>query len=143
LIAAAFRRNARRSAPWLLRAGLLLLWASGVWAAERSKLDPASIPLPTWALVLVLTVVGYLASSAEMLFGWVEARSWRSFGRIVQSFFCAVAAGGTAYLSGVYFDASPIVALLGVVPAAYAGETYMRKFIDKRESQSPPPAPPS
>lgn len=123
----------RRNVFWLAKGALMLTWAGTLWAAELSKLDPATIPLLTWALVLASALVGFLASSAEMLFGWVATRGWREFGRLVQSFFCSIAAGAIAYLLGAYADLSPIMALIGVVPASYAGETYMRKLVDKRE----------
>jgi hypothetical protein len=142
LIAAVLRKNCRANIAcsifvyWIVPL-LPLLWTGAVLAAERAKLDPTQIPLLTWALVLASAIVGYLASSAEMLFGWVVEKGWREFGRLVQSFFCSMAAGGIAYLLGVYSDLTPIMSLIAVVPASYAGETYMRKLADKQNPSYP------
>jgi hypothetical protein len=125
-----------RVALALLRAALILPWCAHALAAGV-ELDPAKIPAATWGMVLGSALVGYMASSAEMLFGWAENKGWRAFGRIVQSFFASMAAGVAAYLIAVSAGLSPVICVLAVLPAAYAGENYMRKLSDSRDPALP------
>lgn len=120
------------AAIFKFRLSFLFLWAGAVYAAEQMKVDPTMIPARMWVLVFGAILAGYLASSAEMLFGWVETKGWREFGKLVQSFFCSLVAGVMAYLIGLYAELSPIGSILAVMPAAFAGEAYVRKMAERR-----------
>lgn len=115
-------------ALFCLRALLIGGYASAAFAAG---LDPAKIPVTDWAYVGIAALVGYLSSSAEMLFGWAENRGWRAFGKIVQGFAASMGAGFGSYLGALAGGVPGVWALLLALGAAYAGENYMRKLGDR------------
>ena len=112
----------------------LLAWPLLSLAAEQTirRADPTMLPWITWALVVGLALVGYLASSAEHLFGWLDNRGWTWFGQVVQRFFAALGAGVLSFLMGLYLELPMLACVIGVMPSAYMGEHYLRKLGERR-----------
>jgi hypothetical protein len=111
-----------------------LLWPAWVWAAGEAQrgMNPSEVPLWTWAAVLGASLLGFLIASAEDLFGWLDDRQARQLGKLVARFAGSVAAGLIAYLMAKVAGVFEIAALIGVTPAAYAGEAYIRKLAEKK-----------
>lgn len=123
-----------RSNAILAGKGLLLLLWSGMVLGADLRADPSSISGKTWALLLATCFVGYLMSSAEMLFGWLEEKGAKAFGRVVQTFAMSMGAGILAFLAAWSADLAPVYWYIAALPASFAGETYMRKFVDKQSA---------
>lgn len=113
---------------------LWLLWPLWVLAVEQTtRVDQLrALPAWMWAAVAGASLLGFLISSAEDLFGWLDDRGARALGSLVKRFAASIAAGLSAYLLAVAVGAPEILALVGVTPAAYAGESYIRKLADKK-----------
>lgn len=95
-------------------------------------MDPANFPLSTWAWVIGLSILGFLISSAEDLFAWTDGGTHRELGKIVSRLAGSIGAGMLAYLIGLVAELQQLVALISITPAAYAGESYIRKLADKK-----------
>lgn len=122
----------RRAKFLFLAIGLVCAAVAAAADAQLRRVDPTTLPMITWAWVFGIALIGYLASSAEVLFGWLDARGWREFGKIVQGFAGSIAAGFIAYVLGLYADAPPLLVYVGIVPASYYGEAYLRKFAERK-----------
>jgi hypothetical protein len=107
------------------------LWPAYVWAASEA-LSPAEVPLLTWVAISGAAVLGFLISSAEDLFGWMDERQARALGKLVSRFAASLAAGFIAYWFARLAGMVEIYALIAVTPAAYAGENYIRRLADKK-----------
>jgi hypothetical protein len=108
-----------------------LLWPMYAWAAGEA-LSLESLSAWTYAVIAGASVLGFLISSAEDVFGWLDARETRALGRLVARFAAALVAGFTAYWLGRLAGAVEIYALLAVTPAAAAGEKYLGRLADKK-----------
>lgn len=101
------------------------------------KLDPTMIPLWTWVGMAFAVLIGFLASAAEVLFGYVASATWLNAGKLTKAFFTSMLAGFGAFFIALQTDVPPLYVLLSVAAASYAGESYLRRWFDKRQPSAP------
>lgn len=110
-------------------------------ADEAVKLDPQHLPWYTWLWVLGLCVIGWLASSAPVLAGWLDDGNETARQvlerrlTIVKGGIAALAAGGSAYLLALYAGTPNLLNFIAVLFAAFGGDAYLRKRADAQSSK--------
>lgn len=118
-----------RAEWWVLMA--CCVFAGSVWGAEIRRIEPWAIPLWSWLGFGLAVVFGFLASASEVLFGVVASPTWKSTGKLCKVFFTSLLAGFFAFFIALQTDAPPLYVFLSVGGAAWAGEAYLRKWLDK------------
>jgi len=129
---------------------LAALVASTAWAAEAGaaqgilKTDPQGLPWYTWLWVLGVALIGWFASSAPTLAGWIDdgaqetarelwTRRWGIVGRLA----ACLAAGLAAFFAGLLMGTPMVANFLAVLFAAFAGDKYLL-MQSERVAQRPP-----
>lgn len=132
----AFSATASPRTSFIVAKGLLLLLWAGMVLAADGRGDPAAISGRTWTIVLSACVLGFLMSSAEML--WISLRTTglEALGKIVQTFAISCGAGILAFLTSWAVTPEPVYWYIAALPAAFFGEKYMRRYQDKQADAS-------
>jgi len=136
---------------------LAALVASTAWAAEAGaaqgilKTDPQGLPWYTWLWVLGVALIGWFASSAPTLAGWIDdghtetprelwTRRWGIVGRLA----ACLAAGLAAFFGGLLVGTPMVANFLAVLFAAYGGDKYLQMQADRvgARAAAAPPQPP-
>lgn len=93
--------------------------------------EPVDVPLAIWVWVFGLSLLGWFASSAKSLAGWVngETDQQRLENRLVilKGLVAALTAGVAVQLLGLYAGTPNVLNFLGVIGASYAGESFIVK----------------
>jgi len=108
------------------------------------KTDPQSLPWYTWLWVLGVALIGWFASSAPTLAGWIDdgpqetarelwTRRWGIVGRLA----ACLAAGLAAFFAGLLMGTPMVANFLAVLFAAFAGDKYLL-MQSERVTQRPP-----
>lgn len=132
---------------------LAALLVATAWAGEASapaqgilehiRADPLGLPWYTWAWVGMIALLGWFASSAPTLAGWIDdhnggsrelwTRRWAIIGRLG----ACLAAGVAAFLAGMLMGTPMVANLLAVLFAAYGGDKYLQMQADRVASKPP------
>jgi len=133
-----------------------LLAVSSAWAGEASAAPPmehvvslardiSSVHWYTWCWAAVVAMLGWFASSAPTLAGWIDdghdqsprelwARRWAIVGRLAT----CLAAGLVAFLGGLLMGTPMVANFIAVLLASYAGDKYLQLQADKVANRPPP-----
>lgn len=109
------------------------------------KIDPTALPWYTWLWALSVALVGWFASSAPTLAGWIDdgnhetprelwARRWSIVGRLAT----CIAAGLAAFLGGLLMGTPMVANFLAVLLASFAGDKYLQAQAEKITNRAPP-----
>ncbi len=93
--------------------------------------EPVDVPIAIWAWVIGLSLLGWFASSAKSLAGWVngETSMQKLENRllILKGLVAAMTAGVAVQLLGLYAGTPNVLNFLAVIGASYAGESFIVK----------------
>jgi len=106
-------------------------------AAERLH-DPAELPLKYWAVLAVLALIGWGASSLPLLAGWRDGAAVDRL-RIVQGILVAAAASGLAFTGALMVGLPLAAGYVSAFLAAYGGDRYLARRADRELERSDPP----
>ncbi len=103
--------------------------AAAVAADQTIRLvDPAAVPLATWAWVLGLSLIGWFANAAPGVASWIEgdgAEKLRNRLEILRRVAASLIAGFAAELLGMLAGAPNVMNFLAVIGAAYGGDKFI------------------
>lgn len=130
------------------RARLLSISALGLASAAFAASTPRSIDPLSWrwwvtmALLHVVILIAYGAASLPKWANWIEGSRHDRF-TIAQGVLISLVAGNVAWaLSYYYANAHEAVSWVMAVLAAYSGDSYLRRQLERLIGRMPdPPAP--
>lgn len=104
-------------------------------------IDPQALPWYTWLWVIGLCIIGWLASSAPVLAGWLD--DGHDAARlvlerrltIIKGGLASLAAGVIAYMLALYAGTPNLLNFIAVLFAAFGGDAYLRRRADELEKK--------